>query len=46
MVKGTADSIQNPFCKALALEVNHSDWICKGEEHSDRKSSVSLPRGP
>jgi hypothetical protein len=45
MVKGTADSIQNPFCKALALEVNHSDWICKGEEHSDRKSGVSLARG-
>ena len=28
MVKGTADAIQNPFYKALALEVNHSDWIC------------------
>ena len=28
MVKGTADAIQNPFYKAFALEVNHSDWIC------------------
>ena len=28
MVKGTADAIQNPFYKALALEVNHSGWIC------------------
>jgi hypothetical protein len=28
MVKGTADAIQNAFYKALALEVNHSDWIC------------------
>jgi raffinose/stachyose/melibiose transport system substrate-binding protein len=28
MVKGTSDSIQNPFYKALALEVDHSDWIC------------------
>jgi len=27
MVKGTADAIENPFCKALALEVNHSGWI-------------------
>ena len=27
MVKGTAEAIQNPFYKALALEVNHSDWI-------------------
>jgi hypothetical protein len=45
IVKGTADAIQNPFCKALALEVNHSDWICKGGEHSDRKSGVSLARG-
>jgi hypothetical protein len=33
MVKGTADAIQNPFYEALALEVNHSDWICKGAEH-------------
>jgi raffinose/stachyose/melibiose transport system substrate-binding protein len=28
MVKGTAEAIQNPFYKTLALEVNHSDWIC------------------
>jgi raffinose/stachyose/melibiose transport system substrate-binding protein len=28
MVKGTAEAIQNPFYKALALQVNHSDWIC------------------
>ena len=28
MVKGTADAIQNAIYKALALEVNHSDWIC------------------
>jgi raffinose/stachyose/melibiose transport system substrate-binding protein len=28
MVKGTVDAIQNPFYKALALEVNRSDWIC------------------
>jgi raffinose/stachyose/melibiose transport system substrate-binding protein len=28
MVKGAADAIQNPFYKALALEVNHSHWIC------------------
>jgi raffinose/stachyose/melibiose transport system substrate-binding protein len=28
MVKGTAEAIQNPFYKALALEVNHSDWTC------------------
>ncbi len=28
MVKGTADAIQNPFYKALALEVNNSGWIC------------------
>jgi raffinose/stachyose/melibiose transport system substrate-binding protein len=28
MVKGTADAIQDPFYKALALEVNHSGWIC------------------
>jgi raffinose/stachyose/melibiose transport system substrate-binding protein len=28
MVKGTAEAIQNPFYKALALEVNHSDWVC------------------
>ena len=27
MVKGTSDVIQNPFYKALALEVNHSGWI-------------------
>jgi raffinose/stachyose/melibiose transport system substrate-binding protein len=27
MVKGTADAIENPFYKALALEVNHSGWI-------------------
>jgi raffinose/stachyose/melibiose transport system substrate-binding protein len=27
MVKGTAEAIQNPFYKALALEVNHSGWI-------------------
>src|SRR6266478_6172767 len=27
MVKGTADAIQNPFFKALALEVNNSGWI-------------------
>jgi hypothetical protein len=28
MVKGTADAIQDPFYKALALKVNNSDWIC------------------
>ena len=28
MVKGTAEAIQNPFYRALALEVDHSDWIC------------------
>jgi len=28
MVKGAIDAIQNPFYKALAAEVNHSDWIC------------------
>lgn len=28
MVKGTAEAIRNQFYKALALEVNHSDWIC------------------
>ena len=28
MVKGTVDAIQNPFYKALAIEVNHSEWIC------------------
>ena len=28
MVKGTAEAIQNPFYKALAVEVNHSGWIC------------------
>jgi raffinose/stachyose/melibiose transport system substrate-binding protein len=28
MVKGTAGAIQNPFYKALALDVNHSEWIC------------------
>jgi hypothetical protein len=28
MVKGTAEAIQNPLYKALALEVDHSDWIC------------------
>src|SRR6185369_15938052 len=28
MVKGTAEAIRNPFYKALALQVNHSDWIC------------------
>jgi raffinose/stachyose/melibiose transport system substrate-binding protein len=28
MVKGTADAIQNPFYKALALKENHSEWIC------------------
>ena len=28
MVKGTVDAIQNPFYKALALEVNRSEWIC------------------
>ena len=27
MVKGTSDVIQNPFYKALALEVNKSGWI-------------------
>ena len=27
MVKGTSDAIQNPFYKALALEVNNSGWI-------------------
>jgi len=28
MVKGTAKAIQNPLYKAVALEVNHSDWTC------------------
>jgi raffinose/stachyose/melibiose transport system substrate-binding protein len=28
MVKGTAAAIQSPFYKALAVEVDHSDWIC------------------
>jgi raffinose/stachyose/melibiose transport system substrate-binding protein len=28
MVKGTAEVIQNPCYKALASDVNHSDWIC------------------
>jgi hypothetical protein len=28
MVKGIAGTIQNPFYKALALDVDHSDWIC------------------
>ncbi len=28
MVKGTAEVIQNPCYKALAPDVNHSDWIC------------------
>ena len=28
MVKGTVDAIQNSFYRALAEEVNHSDWIC------------------
>jgi raffinose/stachyose/melibiose transport system substrate-binding protein len=28
MVKGTAEAIRNPFFKALAVEVDHSDWIC------------------
>jgi hypothetical protein len=23
-----AEAIQNPFYKALAVEVNYSDWIC------------------
>src|SRR5215472_7035657 len=27
MVKGTADAIQNPFYKALALKVNKTGWI-------------------
>jgi raffinose/stachyose/melibiose transport system substrate-binding protein len=27
MVKGTAEAIENPFYKALAVEVNHSSWI-------------------
>jgi hypothetical protein len=27
MVKATSDAIQNPFYKALALEVNNSGWI-------------------
>jgi hypothetical protein len=27
MVIGTADAIQNPFYKALALEVNKTGWI-------------------
>ena len=27
MVTGTAEAIQDPFYKALALEVNRSDWI-------------------
>jgi maltose-binding protein MalE len=28
MVKATDEAIRNQFYKALALEVNHSDWIC------------------
>jgi raffinose/stachyose/melibiose transport system substrate-binding protein len=28
MVKGTGEAIQNPFYKALAVEVDHSGWIC------------------
>ena len=28
MVKGTAEAIQNPFYKALAVEVDYSGWIC------------------
>lgn len=28
MVKGAAESIHDAFYKALAFEVNHSDWIC------------------
>ena len=28
MVKGTAEAIQSPFYKALAVEVDHSGWIC------------------
>jgi raffinose/stachyose/melibiose transport system substrate-binding protein len=28
MVKGTAEAIQNPFYKALAVGVDHSGWIC------------------
>jgi raffinose/stachyose/melibiose transport system substrate-binding protein len=28
MAKGTAEAIQSPFYKALAEQVDHSDWIC------------------
>jgi raffinose/stachyose/melibiose transport system substrate-binding protein len=28
MVKGTAEAIQSPFYKALAVEVDRSGWIC------------------
>ena len=28
MVKGTAEAIQSPFYKALAVEVDNSGWIC------------------
>lgn len=30
MVKGTVQAIKSPFFKALAVEVDHSDWICVG----------------
>ena len=28
MVKGTVEAIKSPFYKALAVQVDHSDWIC------------------
>jgi hypothetical protein len=52
MVKGTADAIQDPFYKALALEVNNSDWICNamdqllgrdaGRVFNDEAAAVAL----
>jgi len=35
MVKGASDAIQNPFYKALALEVNSSGWIDGVGPHFD-----------
>ena len=28
MVKGTVEAIKSPFFKALAVQADHSDWIC------------------
>ena len=39
MVKGAPDAIQNPFCKALALEVNYSDWICNAMDQLLRRDT-------